>query len=580
MTPLNSPEKPEEFRDLDHAKEAYIARLTGGYSPAALTLSCMDWLIHLRAAPGKQLELFQLALQHMQALMQHMGHIALGQEVSSVAEPMPDDPRFHAAEWQSEPFRWWQQAFLLTEQWWNAATHGIPGTTPHHEDVVAFCTRQILDIFSPTNYLMTNPQVLQRTLQTQGQNLWQGMLNLMDDMQKVSAHKIALPQQFKVGVNIARTPGKVVFRNRLIELIQYNPTTDKVHAEPILIVPAWIMKYYILDLSEHNSMIRYLVGQGFTVFCISWHNVTEEDREISLEDYRRDGVMAALDAINSIRPHTQVHATGYCLGGTLLSIAATAMAGRGEPRLASLSLLAAQTDFSEPGELQLFIDDSEIYFIESMMWAQGYLAAQQMAGSFTMLQSNNLVWSRVIQEYLLGERTTMTDMMAWNLDATRMPYRMHSEYLRQLFLHNDLASNRYRADGHLLALRDIRIPMFVVGTETDHIAPWHSVYKIHHLTDTDITFVLTQGGHNAGIVSEPGHPHRHYRLHLSRAGDLRCGPDEWLASMPVQEGSWWVAWSAWLEQQCSPEYIKAPAPGLPGASQDALEPAPGTYVFQ
>ncbi len=568
------------FRALDHAKEASIARMTAGLSPAALALAVADWRIHLAAAPGKQMELASLALLNARRVVDYMVHASLGLYATPLVEASPGDGRFCAEAWQTEPYRLWQQTFLLAEQWWSTATREVPGTTRHHEDVVSFGTRQLLDMFAPTNFLLTNPEVFQRAVSTFGMSLLEGVRNALEDAgRQAKGQPPAGLDQFKVGVNLATTPGKVVFRNHLIELIQYSPATSKVLAEPVLIVPAWIMKYYILDLSPHNSLIRYLVEQGHTVFCISWRNVDAEDRNLSLENYRQLGVMAALDTVSKIVPGRRIHATGYCLGGTLLSIAAAAMAGAGDDRLATVTLFAAQTDFTEPGELQLFIDDSEVYFLESVMWSQGYLAANQMSGAFQLLQSNDLIWSRIIHDYLLGERTPMIDLMAWNADATRMPYRMHSEYLRRLLLDNDLASGRYQVDGRTVSIRNIRVPMFVVGTERDHIAPWHSVYKIHNLSDTDITFVLTSGGHNAGIVSEPGHPHRHFRIGRTAADDLRVSPDEWTASALPQDGSWWPAWSNWLNSHSSPERGAPPAVGIEMSGQ-ALADAPGTYVLQ
>jgi polyhydroxyalkanoate synthase len=570
----------ESFRALDHAKEAMTARMTGGLSPAALRAALADWLIHLAAAPGKQLELAALGAQNAQRITEYLVRTALGWYAQPLEERSAGDSRFLAEPWQTEPYRFWQQAFLLTEQWWNAATRDVPGATHHHEDVVSFSARQLLDMVAPTNFPVTNPEVSQRAAATLGMSLIDGVRNALEDAaRQAGGQPPAGLDQFKVGVNLAATPGKVVFRNHLIELIQYSPTTSKVLAEPVLIVPAWIMKYYILDLSPHNSLIRYLVEQGHTVFCISWRNVDEEDRDLSLEDYRQLGVMAALDAVSSIAPDRKIHATGYCLGGTLLSIAAAAMAGSGDDRLASVTLFAAQTDFTEPGELQLFIDDSEVYFLESMMWSQGYLSADQMSGAFQLLQSNDLIWSRIVHDYLLGERAPMIDLMAWNADTTRMPYRMHSEYLRRLFLNNDLACGRYAVDGRPISIRNIRAPLFVVSTERDHIAPWHSVYKIHNLSDTEITFVLTSGGHNAGIVSEPGHAHRHFRIYHTWADDLRVSPDEWLAATTSQEGSWWPTWTDWLKAHSSPKRVVPPVAG-PDPREEALADAPGTYVLQ
>jgi polyhydroxyalkanoate synthase len=568
------------FRELDLAKAALMARMTRGLSPASLRAALADWLIHLMAAPGKQLELASVYLSNAGWLGEYWLSAARGQRTPELAAPSPTDYRFRADAWQAEPYRLWYQSFLLVEQWWETATHGVPGATRHHEDVVGFVARQLLDILAPANFLPTNPEVCQRAAATSGLSLFRGYRNALEDACRAASGKPAVGlDQFEVGVDLAATPGKIVFRNHLIELIQYSPASASVLAEPLLIVPAWIMKYYILDLSPYNSLIRYLVEQGHTVFCISWRNVNAEDRDLSLEDYRQLGVMAALDAVSRIIPDRRIHATGYCLGGTLLSIAASAMANAGDNRLASVSLFAAQTDFTEPGELQLFIDDSEVYFLESMMWSQGYLSANQMAGAFQLLQSNDLIWSRLIHDYLLGERAPIIDLMAWNADTTRMPYRMHSDYLRRLFLDNDLASGRYLVNQRPVAIRNIRAPMFVVGTERDHIAPWRSVYKIHNLSDTEVTFVLASGGHNAGIVSEPGHPHRHFRMRLSAADDLRIGPDEWLADANIRDGSWWPMWSEWLTAHSSVHRV-APPPISLDANGHALTDAPGSYVFQ
>jgi polyhydroxyalkanoate synthase len=296
-----------------------------------------------------------------------------------------------------------------------------------------------------------------------------------------------------------------------------------------------------------------------------------------MDDYLRLGVLAALDAVNAIVPDQRVHAVGYCLGGTLLAIAAAYLAGRRDERLRSLTLFAAQTDFTEAGELSLFIDDSELNFLEDIMWRQGYLQTRQMAGAFQLLRSNDLVWSRIVNDYLLGQRQPMSDLMAWNADATRMPYRMHSEYLRRLFLKNDLFEGRYHIDGRPVALADIRAPLFVVATETDHVAPWKSVYKINLVADADVTFVLTSGGHNAGIVSEPGHRGRHFRLARRTDGDTYLAPDDWVAATPARDGSWWPAWVDWLEAG-STGRTAPPAPGAAGYAP--LEPAPGRYVLE
>jgi polyhydroxyalkanoate synthase subunit PhaC len=415
---------------LDHAAHASLARLTGGLSPAAVADAYMDWAVHLAISPGKQVELAAKAARKWARLAQFASHCAVsGGRCEPCIEPLPQDKRFAEAEWQQWPFNLMQQGFLLQQQWWDNATTDVDGVTKQHQAVVEFISRQILDMASPSNFLVTNPVVQRRILETGGQNLVQGFRNFLDDWERIVRSKPpAGAEAFRPGRDVAVTPGKVIYRNRLIELIQYEPTTEQVRPEPILIVPAWIMKYYILDLSPENSLVRYLTGQGFTVFIISWKNPTAEDRDLGMDDYRKLGVMAALDAVNAIKPDQKVHAVGYCLGGTLLSIAAAAMARDGDKRLATLSLLAAQADFREAGELTLFINESQLHFLEDLMRSQGYLDTRQMAGAFQLLRSNDLIWSRLVRHYLMGERTPLNDLMAWNADATRMPYRMHADY--------------------------------------------------------------------------------------------------------------------------------------------------------
>jgi polyhydroxyalkanoate synthase len=339
------------------------------------------------------------------------------------------------------------------------------------------------------------------------------------------------------------------------------------------------MKYYILDLSPSNSMVKYLVEQGHTVFMISWKNPRAEDHDMGMDEYLRLGVGAAVDAVSTIVPGQKIQAVGYCLGGTLLSIATAAMGRDGDDRLVSMTLFAAQTDFHQAGELMLFIDESQLTFLEDIMWDKGYLDTTQMAGAFQLLRSNDLIWSRLVREYMLGERSPMTDLLAWNADATRMPYKMHKEYLRRLFLHNALANGQYLVDDRPVALSDIRGPIFAVATEQDHVAPWRSVYKMHLQADTPVTFVLTNGGHNAGVVSEPGHPHRHYRVATHVVGRPYLDPDTWLERTPVKEGSWWPEWHNWLVQHSS-GMVPPPSLGNPDQGYVPLERAPGTYVLQ
>lgn len=571
-----------QLRDaLDHAAHAGLARLMGGLSPAALSAAYLDWAVHLGVSPGKQTELAAKAARKWARLTQFAARCAMsGGTGDPCIGPLPQDRRFAGSEWQHWPFNILHQAFLLQQQWWHNATTDIDGVTRQHEAVVEFVSRQILDMVSPSNFIATNPMVQRRILDTGGQNLVQGFHNFLDDWERIVRSKPAAgTEAFRVGRDVAVTPGKVIYRNHLIELIQYEPVTDKVRPEPILIVPAWIMKYYILDLSPENSLVRYLTGQGFTIFIISWRNPTAEDRELGMDAYRTLGVMAALDAINAVVPEHKVHAVGYCLGGTLLSIAAAAMARDQDERLQTVSLLAAQADFREAGELTLFINESQVHFLEDLMRSQGYLDTRQMAGAFQLLRSNDLIWSRLVRHYLLGERTPMNDLMAWNADATRMPYRMHTDYLEQLFLDNDLAESRFLVDGRPIAISDIRAPIFAVGTERDHVAPWRSAFKIHLLADTDVTFLLTTGGHNAGIVANPERPGERFQVLTKSATDRYLDPDAWTKIAPWHEGSWWPEWTRWLASH-SGKSTQPPPLGSPSHGYPVLCDAPGTYVLQ
>lgn len=574
---------PEEMtavgETLDTAVHAALARMTGGLSPAALGNAYADWAVHLAFSPGKQAELGVKLVRKWSRLARFMASCALqGPKAEACIEPLPQDDRFRAPEWKTWPYNVLSQAFLLNQQWWHNATTGVRGVTRQNENIVEFTTRQMLDVTSPSNFLATNPVIQKRTLETGGHNLVQGVANWLEDAERdLRGQPPVGAEAYEPGRNVAVTPGKVVFRNRLIELIQYAPTTGAVQAEPVLIVPAWIMKYYILDLSPENSLVRHLVGQGFTVFMISWLNPGPAERDIGFDDYCTLGVMAALDVVASIVPGVRIHGAGYCLGGTMLSIAASAMARDGDARLATLTLLAAQADFTEAGELRLFITESQVSFLESLMWSQGTLNTKQMAGAFQLLRSNDLIWSKVIHDYLMGERAPMNDLMAWNADATRMPYRMHSEYLRQLYLDNDLAEGRFRVGGRPVALVDIRAPIYAVGTEKDHVAPWRSVFKLHLLTDTDVTFTLTGGGHNGGIVSPPGRKGRRYRVLTKLATDPHLGPDAWLEAAMQKDGSWWEDWTAWLAARSSG--FTAP-PAMGNDTYPAGEDAPGRYVHQ
>ncbi|MEO6354230.1 MAG: alpha/beta fold hydrolase [Burkholderiaceae bacterium] len=569
---------------LDLIYQSALAKLTGGISPTSMSVAMLEWMLQLGMSPGHRIELLALLKKQAAEWGPFMSSaITSGTGQVSVTD---SDSRFNREEWSHWPYNVFAKSFLQTQEFWQQATTGIRGVTPHHEHVVSFTARQLLDAIAPSNYAVSNPEVLHATIESKGHNRLMGWNHWLDDHAKRKHKKRGISTQkedspYKVGRDVAVTPGKVVFRNAMFELIQYTPQTATVFREPVLFVPSWIMKYYILDLSPHNSMVRYLVEQGHTVFMMSWKNHGAEGRNLGMDDYISQGLFAALEAVAHLKPGMPLHAIGYCLGGTLLSIGAAALARDPQPALApiqSITLLAAQADFADPGELGLFIDDSQLAMLDALMWEQGYLDGAQMAASFELLNSRDLIWSRIMREYLLGVRRAPNDLMSWNADTTRLPYRMHSEYLRHLFLHNDLAEGRYCVDGHLIALSNIRQPMFVFGTERDHVSPWKSVYKMHFLVDSDeVHFVLASGGHNSGVVSEPDHAGRSFRfMPGQRPAGSYLGPDEWMAQATTEQGSWWPHWHKWLALHSSAKKIQAETI-LP---EHVLADAPGQYVLE
>jgi polyhydroxyalkanoate synthase len=542
---------------------ADCASSAGPLSPETLTPALADLLSHIAVNPTYWLQQLKIANSEAKRALNEGESPEIGAE----------DHRFSDPVWRAPPFNLFARNFQLVESWVEHCARSSPGVSERHADLAAFAARQWLDAFSPSNVPWLNPEVLRASINQGGMNFLRGLQFWSEDVSSNFYHRKGDKEEFKVGRNLATTPGQVVFRNELMELIQYTPTTGKVRPEPILIIPAWIMKYYILDLSPHNSFIRYLVGCGYTVFCISWRNPGSQLAETTFDDYRRLGPIAALDTAINLTGAKACHALGYCLGGTLLAASAAAMARDGGRRLASIALLAAQTDFSEPGELKIFIDETQLDQLDRMMARHGYLESWQMAGAFSMLRARDLIWSRMVKNYLLGEREHTNDLMAWNADATRMPFRMHSEYLRKMFLHNDLAEGRLELGGARVDLAAIATPILAVGTETDHVAPWRSVFKILRLNPGDITFLLASGGHNSGIVSEPGHPHRSFRSLRRFKGQETPGSEDYLSHAARFEGSWWPAYVDWLDALSGPAVAPPPA----GAS---LCSAPGTYVLE
>jgi len=566
---------------LDRKARSALARSTLGISPVAMAKNYFDWLGHLAMAPGKQARLAEKAVRKAVRLGIYAAQSMADPNTPPCIEPLPQDRRFTHEGWQRWPYNIIHQAFLLNQQWWHNATTGVRGVSKHNEQAVTFTARQILDMLSPSNFPFLNPEVIQKTFEQGGMNFLRGFQYAVDDARRTAkGEKPAGADAFQVGRDVAITPGKVIYRNRIMELIQYVPTTETVYREPILMLSAWMMKYYILDLSPHNSMVKYLVDKGHTVFMISWFNPGPDDWDLSMDDYRTLGILEALEAVSAIVPDEKVHAVGYCLGGILLTITAAAMARDEKDHLASITLFTTMTDFTQVGELSVFMDASEASYLNDMMWDKGYLDSKQASGGFQLLKSKDLIWSRMVREYFLGEREPMFDLMAWNADGTRMPYRQHSELIRRLYLDNELAQGHYCIDGRPIVLSDIHIPIFSVAAQRDHVAPWRSVYKLHLQSDAaELTFVLTSGGHNVGVINEPGHSHRSYQMATSHKGERYVDPDTWQAQTPRQEGSWWPAWQEWLVEH-SGERVSPPAMGAPKKRYKPLMDAPGSYVFQ
>lgn len=576
---------------LDETMRSQMARAFSGLSPIALALAHADWAMHLMTSPGRQTLLAQRMVDLSQQALRNMA-------APTAPDAVEKDGRFADAGWNTWPYKAFKEGFKATEAWWRDAAQQGGGVSAHHQHMVNFFTGQALDAMAPSNWPWSNPEVLRVAQETQGQSLKDGMDFFMKDLQEMLAAQPDTPSEelppleYAVGKAVAVTPGKVVFRNHLIELIQYSPSTDKVQPEPVLIVPSCIMKYYILDLSPHNSMVKYLVDKGHTVLIISWRNPDASDRDLKMQDYLSSGVLAAMAAAKASTGAQRLHTVGYCLGGTFLAIAAAALGRLSRkkdkqrtakeqalipadvPELASVILLAAQTDFTEPGELGVFIDEEQLAMLRQTMNEKGYLSGKQMGGSFVYLASRGLLWGRNTRRYLMGEDDASFDLMSWNADTTRLPARMHSEYLASLFLNNALAAGQYRFAGATVALMDIEAPMMVVATTRDHVSPWKSVYKIHLQTDTHVTFVLAEGGHNAGIVSEPGRPRRSYQIASVEDNTGWIDPDDWKAQAPVMQGSWWEAMHAWITERSG-------QPGKPPAfkADKVVCDAPGEYVM-
>ena len=562
--------------DLEDRLRGHLATLSGGQSPWPVLQAWEDWALRLAMSPSRQIDLWSRASEAMASLWRQG---SCGGDQTWAFRPEPGDRRFRDPCWGQPPFSLFAQAQLAAEAQWRAATSGASGAAALHSRRMEVLGRFALNALAPLNFAWTNPKVIEAAWRTGGLNFVIGAALLAEDFARLAGgEKLKGMEAFKVGETVAATPGQVVFRNELMELIQYAPATPQVRREPILITPAWLMKYYVLDLAAPNSMVRYLVDQGFTVFIVSWKNPGPELRDTGFEDYRRQGVAAAIDVVGRIVPGEKIHAVGYCLGGTTLAITAAAMDRDDDKRLASLTLFAAQTDFEEAGELMLFIDESELTVLEDMMHVQGYFDTRPMAAAFYALRANEMVFSKLVDRYLLGDPAGPGDMDAWLADPTRLPERVHREYLRRLVLDNSFAHGDYQADGRAVALKDIQTPTFLLGAERDHVADWRLIYRTGVQSLADTTFVLTGGGHASGVVSPPGKAGAYYRLGADVGGG--GDPDAWFDATPKRDGSWWPEWVRWLDARSSAERTPPPITGRPEAGLAPLAPAPGTYVLE
>ncbi|MBE0613537.1 MAG: class I poly(R)-hydroxyalkanoic acid synthase [Burkholderiales bacterium] len=501
----------------------------------------------------------------------------MGQKVEPVVTPRKGDNRFRDAEWENHfLFDYVKQSYLIAARHIHDAVSKVENLPPDERKKVDFFTRQYIDALSPSNFALTNPEVVRETMASGGQNLLRGLNNLLGDIERGDGQlQISMtdPKAFKMGENIATSPGKVVYQNDLMQLIQYQPSTKKVYKRPLLIIPPWINKYYILDLRESNSFIKWAVDQGHTVFVISWVNPGKEYAGKTFEDYLKQGPSDALDAIEKATGEKQANVIGYCLGGTLLGAALGVMAAKKDTSVASATFFVSLLDFSIPGELGVFIDEKQVENLERRMNERGYLEGSEMAGTFNMLRSNDLVWSFVVNNYLMGKDPFPFDLLYWNSDSTRMPATMHSFYLRNMYLANKLKDpGGISLGGVPVDISKIKIPAYFISTAEDHIAPWKSVYKGARVLSGKVRFVLGGSGHIAGIVNPPAANKYCYWTNP----ELPESSDDWLATAARHEGSWWPDWQAWMDENNGGVKVAARAPG--DGKLKVIEDAPGAYV--
>ncbi len=551
----------------------------GGGSPKDMFhigAAFLEMTARLMADPAKLVQAQMSLWQDYMALWQRTTQRLLGQEAAPVVAPTKEDKRFKDSAWDENTlFDYIKQSYLLTARWLQSTVREVDGMDDKTAKKVDFYTRQFVDAMAPSNFVLTNPEVLRATMESGGENLVKGLENLLGDLERGKG-QLAISmtdyKKFEVGKNIAATPGQVIYQNDLMQLIQYNPTTEQQHKRPLLIVPPWINKFYILDLRPANSLVKWLCDQGHTVFIISWVNPDEKLAGKTWEDYMTQGPLAAFDAIEQATGEHDLNMIGYCIGGTLTASTLAYMAAKGDDRVKSVMYLVTLTDFTEPGELSVFIDEEQLAALEEKMNSQGYLNGQSMAVTFNMLRANDLIWSFVVNNYLLGKDPFPFDLLYWNSDATRMPAAMHSFYLRNMYQRNLLVQpGGISLKGVDIDLSTIKTPTFMLSTREDHITPWKSTYAATQLYGGPVKFVLAASGHIAGVVNPPtANKYSHFTN-----TKLPKDPEQWIAGARQVEGSWWPEYSKWVQKYAGPK-VPARTPG--DGALKVIEAAPGSYV--
>jgi polyhydroxyalkanoate synthase len=560
----------------EHIQRRVQSGLSAPSDELGIAQAFMDMMAKMLANPYKLAQSQMNLVWDYFSLWQHSMLRFMGMDAAPVAQPAKDDKRFKDEQWEEHfLFDFIKQSYLITARHIHDSVSSVEGLEDHTQKKVNFFTRQFIDALSPSNFAMTNPEVFRETVKSHGQNLVKGFNNLLRDIEEGDGNlriKMTDTAAFELGKNVATTPGKVVFQNELIQLLQFNPTTKEQWKRPLLIVPPWINKYYILDLREKNSYIKWATDQGHTVFVMSWVNPDEHLAKKSFEDYVTDAAVTAIDKICEQTGEKEINAVGYCLGGTLLGSTAAWMAAKKDKRIASATFFTTMLDFSIPGELGVFIDEQQVSSLEKKMQERGFLEGSEMAGTFNMLRANDLIWSFVVNNYLMGKDPFPFDLLFWNSDSTRMPYAMHSFYLRNMYMQNLLKEpGGVTLAGVPIDLGKVKIPAYFISTIEDHIAPWKSTYLGAQRFSGPVRFVLGGSGHIAGIVNPPAANKYGYWINE----ELADTADEWLAGATQQPGSWWTDWQAWVTAQ---DDRKVPARDPAKGKLGVLEDAPGSFV--